>query len=447
MDTPPSAETDSLICKELMWETALINKVKQHPQLYDFNHKDYKESRKCIQTWLSIAQKLGLPGQWKVCKERWRTLRDVYVRNRKSYLVGGERARRRPRWKFFDQMNFLHSYINHRAMEAEKSNQDLRKLWLGNDPPSIASDSDSNDASTVLLGSTASPTVSLPNGSKCKRELSEDGPEENKRNTKRVCFDEKFSPKWEKVPKQTTAVEDLEAALLHEADPLAFTLDGQPIKQEVEWTDEEVDMVDKGLPNTVSSIQSSTSPPPPPTTTPLPVEDKKPLMFKLKLPGGKSIPATFITDPKQAFIKRKVGMIMPTPLKSVPIKIKTVTGSQLRASSQASVLESSPLPSQGSTSGQKKENKDGGGLEASNSTSCPEQVHKPAANLSISQESALEDEEELFGRYVAAAIRKLTSRSKSLAKMRIQQVLFHLEESDRTGDLNSKDTSKADIEK
>lgn len=135
-------------------------------------------------------------------------------------------------------------------------------------------------------------------------------------------------------------------------------------------------------------------------------------------------------------------MIMPTPLKSVPIKIKTVTGSQLRASSQAPVLpqQPSPPPHQGSTPVLKEESKDNGSLRASkNSTPCPEQAHKPAVNFSIPQESVLEDEEELFGRYVAAAIRKLTSRSKSLAKMRIQQVLFHLEESDRTSELNSRD--------
>ena len=151
-----------------------------------------------------------------------------------------------------------------------------------------------------------------------------------------------------------------------------------------------------------------------------------------------------------SFAERKVGMIMPTPLKSVPIKIKTVTGSQVRASSQAQVLpqQSSPLPIQGSTPVLKEENKDSGGLGASkNSTPCPEQVHKPTANLSTPQESVLEDEEELFGRYVAAAIRKLTSRSRSLAKMRIQQVLFDLEESDRGSDLNSKDTITAGTEK
>lgn len=123
MDTNPPNKQDG---KEHICEPSLIAKVKQHPYLYDFNHKDYKDTLKCIQTWHGIANDLGLKGKWKICKERWRTLRDVYVRNRKCYLVGGERARKRQKWKFFDQMNFLHSYINHRAFEADKDAHDNR---------------------------------------------------------------------------------------------------------------------------------------------------------------------------------------------------------------------------------------------------------------------------------------------------------------------------------
>lgn len=105
--------------KKQACEAALISKVKEHPNLYDFNHKDYKDTRKCIQTWLEIAFDLGLAEKWNVCRERWRTLRDVYVRNRKCYLMGGKRAKKRQKWRFFDQMNFLHPYINHRAFRAK----------------------------------------------------------------------------------------------------------------------------------------------------------------------------------------------------------------------------------------------------------------------------------------------------------------------------------------
>lgn len=133
-------------------------------------------------------------------------------------------------------------------------------------------------------------------------------------------------------------------------------------------------------------------------------------------------------------------MAKPTPLNSVPIKIKTVTGDQVRASaSQSSLMLSSLLPKQPppllqeDTPTLKKENRDSTPRTSRSPSPCTEQVYK-TVRQNVFQQPVIEDEEELYGKYVAAAMRKLTSRSRSLAKMRIQQVLFHLEESDRACD-------------
>ncbi|XP_050689135.1 uncharacterized protein LOC126981728 isoform X2 [Eriocheir sinensis] len=164
-------------------ELSLISKVKEHPHLYDFNHRDYKDTQKCIQTWFNIAQELGIrPEKWSVCKERWRTLRDVYVRNRKCYLMGGERARKRNKWKYFDEMNFLHPYINHRAFEAEKDAHDNRILWQNIKQSDTESDSDSNEAAPFgQQRSTISPNIEAQVlNSSLKRELSEEDEEGQK---------------------------------------------------------------------------------------------------------------------------------------------------------------------------------------------------------------------------------------------------------------------------
>lgn len=103
-------------------EDSLIEKVKLHPHLYDINSIDYKDSKKCVNTWLAIANELGQPGEWKICKERWRTLRDVYVRNKRcmsGQVVGGEVCTKKPKWKFFDQMDFLAPHVNHRPWKIE----------------------------------------------------------------------------------------------------------------------------------------------------------------------------------------------------------------------------------------------------------------------------------------------------------------------------------------
>lgn len=132
-------------------------------------------------------------------------------------------------------------------------------------------------------------------------------------------------------------------------------------------------------------------------------------------------------------------MTTHTPWKSVPIKIKTVTGDQVRASVSQSSPMLSPLPPklpsllQEATPIMKKEVTDSVPRTSTSPTACTEQVYKTASQ-NVLTEGVIEDEEELYGKYVAAAMRKLTSRSKSLAKMRIQQVLFHLEESDRACD-------------
>lgn len=108
-------------CCMRLCEDSLIEKVKLHPHLYDINSIDYKDSKKCVNTWLVIANELGQPGEWKICKERWRTLRDVYVRNKRSMTgqVGGEGCTKKPKWKFFDQMDFLAPHVNHRPWKIE----------------------------------------------------------------------------------------------------------------------------------------------------------------------------------------------------------------------------------------------------------------------------------------------------------------------------------------
>lgn len=96
---------------------------------------------------------------------------------------------------------------------------------------------------------------------------------------------------------RSAAIEEMEALLLQEADPLSVTVNGQPIKQEIEWSDEEMDLVEKGM------IKEESPPSSPPTISvpsPAPAGDeKKTLAVRIKLPGGKAVPATFILDPKR----------------------------------------------------------------------------------------------------------------------------------------------------
>ncbi|XP_071544807.1 uncharacterized protein [Panulirus ornatus] len=288
-----------------LYEATLIAKVKEHPHLYDIHHKDYKDARKCIQTWSDIANDIGCPGAWRVCKERWRTLRDVYVRNRKAFMVK-DKVKKWPRWKFFDQMHFLNAYISHRPPDPDV-NSAIPSHWVG-----------PGDVETVL----------------CEEENEASEAQEDNSNS---------------------AHEEL----------MVTTVDGKPIKDEVvEWMDEDLEASDG-----VSSVEG------------------------------------------------EIRKLQHLPLDSLPIQIKNISGSQGRS-------RGPPTAKDQMAAVVKAIQHDKESVQTPETTS----VHRYAA---AAPDHILDEEEELFGRYIAAAIRKLSGKSKSLAKMRIQKVLFHLEQSDR----------------
>ncbi|XP_045101132.1 uncharacterized protein LOC123498084 [Portunus trituberculatus] len=165
--------------KELLWESALIKKVKEHPQLYDFNHKDYKEALRSNHTWISVAEQLGMPGRWKICKEKWRALRDTYVRKRKGFLMGKDRA----------------------------SNGRTAKVTVTNDESSPPH-------KKVKEAGIIFEDVSI------KREEEE---EESVRVSKRARLSNNLSTMQE-GNMRNSALENFDAELSHETDPLSFTV-------------------------------------------------------------------------------------------------------------------------------------------------------------------------------------------------------------------------------
>lgn len=147
-------------------------------------------------------------------------------------------------------------------------------------------------------------------------------------------------------------------------------------------------------------------------------------LISVTLVGSGAILLSFIKS-VHIFSTEMVGAVTPTPLNHVPIRIKTVTGSQIRASAAQSSLPLPPLLEE-STPLLKIEDPDGPLRPSMSPTPYTEQLHR-RGKRKAHHGDAKEDEEELFGRYVAAVMKKLSNRSKSVAKMRIQQVLFECE--------------------
>ncbi|XP_042222320.1 uncharacterized protein LOC121866680 isoform X1 [Homarus americanus] len=174
------------------------------------------------------------------------------------------------------------------------------------------------------------------------------------------------------------------------------TVDGKPIKEEmVEWMDEEIDGSEAATDGDTVTLGRNSSAAATASTT----------QWSEKSP------------------RRKTRKVHHKPLDSLPIQIKNVSGSQGRARGPAS--------SQDHNKDQEHSSSDTGEstFRVRGAAGCHTPDTKP--KVSMKHEYVMNEEEELFGRYIAAAIRKLTNKSKSLAKMKIQEVLFNLEELDR----------------
>lgn len=98
------------------FDDVLIREVQKYSHLYDITSKNYRDSRMSEISWMSIAETCGRSS--KECKDRWRYLRDQYVKRRKTFDENGlEFSGKRHKWKHFDALNFLSVFIKHRVNE------------------------------------------------------------------------------------------------------------------------------------------------------------------------------------------------------------------------------------------------------------------------------------------------------------------------------------------
>ncbi|XP_039278511.1 uncharacterized protein LOC111048165 [Nilaparvata lugens] len=93
-------------------DESLIELVKRHSALYDYQHKDFKNLHVREDLWTEIATMLDKDVQ--SCKKRWRDIRDNYykIRRKEQKLSacawGGQRGGHRgSKWRLYDHLLFL----------------------------------------------------------------------------------------------------------------------------------------------------------------------------------------------------------------------------------------------------------------------------------------------------------------------------------------------------
>ncbi|XP_042893815.1 nucleoporin NUP159-like [Penaeus japonicus] len=403
-------------------ETNLIERVRQYPHLYDTRHKDYKDLRKCAVTWAEIARSLGCPEAWKA----WRgamadALRDVYVRNKKSVMVGDKE--KRPRWRFFDQMQFLNSYIIHKPTDTDL----YASKWM------VAA----ADVETVLCEDDSA-ILSLPFEAHLQDE--DDTCSSNPPHPPPSSISSDDRPHTPGVRVKEEAVEWVEEEIA-DAPELKLEVeeeeeeeDGDDEEEEEEEQqgeeeeDEEEEQGEERANNKDKKKKKKTKKKKKKGEEEEEEEEKEwmnghyedSMTVFFPLPGRKRrrhhTPAHSVGAPPPTHVKAD-SKDQPSSSCTSP----STTTSRLTIASDA-LLFPAPTPVDTPTP------------SAPSHSPCEEPQppsRRRRAPAPSSQAFVPDEEEELFGRYVAAAIRKLSAKAKSLAKMKIQRVLFEIEEWDR----------------
>ncbi|CAL8384486.1 uncharacterized protein LOC115532291 [Gadus morhua] len=93
-------------------EDALIVAVLGQSVLYDNTLVFYRDRIKKQQAWVVVGEETGIPVD--VCRRKWKSLRDRYIREKRSEKEGkksGSAARTVKKWKFFAVLSFLDPFV------------------------------------------------------------------------------------------------------------------------------------------------------------------------------------------------------------------------------------------------------------------------------------------------------------------------------------------------
>uniref|UniRef100_A0A8C7X6S3 Transcription factor Adf-1 n=1 Tax=Oryzias sinensis TaxID=183150 RepID=A0A8C7X6S3_9TELE len=97
-------------------EEKLIIAVCARPELYDTKLVMYRDRAVRKKTWCSVSEEVGLPPDQ--CRKRWKSLRDLYMREKRKELQRRNRPEGGPckRWKYSAVPSFLDPFFSPREM-------------------------------------------------------------------------------------------------------------------------------------------------------------------------------------------------------------------------------------------------------------------------------------------------------------------------------------------
>ncbi|XP_028858775.1 transcription factor Adf-1 [Denticeps clupeoides] len=103
-------------------EERLIAAVSDYPELYNSTLNSYKDADRKAKAWRAVSLQVELPEE--DCRRKWKSLRDMFIKDKRSEqrrLASGSSHRS---WKYSWQMSFLTPFIQSRSAQASASMDD-----------------------------------------------------------------------------------------------------------------------------------------------------------------------------------------------------------------------------------------------------------------------------------------------------------------------------------
>lgn len=95
----------------------LCEVVRRYPHIYNSSLKGHKDVLRCTETWKEIAQTLGKDESF--CRQRWKYLRDRYVKaKRKTGGKGGDASGSDRSPHIMTMLSWLSSFVRHRETDS-----------------------------------------------------------------------------------------------------------------------------------------------------------------------------------------------------------------------------------------------------------------------------------------------------------------------------------------
>lgn len=108
-----SEKTDDVVIVPKNFDELLVEQVKANPLIYNTTDKNFKSTDKKEEAWQAISLFLSVPLDY--CAQRWRTIRERYVKKKKHIAENSEDVNRVvEQWSLFQGLDFLDPYISHR---------------------------------------------------------------------------------------------------------------------------------------------------------------------------------------------------------------------------------------------------------------------------------------------------------------------------------------------